>query len=93
MNDKDLKNIYEYMSKRGWELRYLHGVYPDYSEELDSNSAYECVQEMGRRGDWGDFLDTITVDKDKNYQFVFWFYNPDNFFNCMAKWLEVRNES
>ena len=85
MTDKQLKLIYKYM---GW--CHAENIY---TKELDSNRAYECVQEMGRRGDWGDFLDTITVDKDKNYQFVFWFYNPDNFFNCMAKWLEVRNES
>jgi len=105
MKNKQVKLIYTYMR---WDFeRYL---LRDCSHPFDSNTAYECVQEMERKGDWNNnmtsFLNYVFDDayppndfKDAMMSgegFIVMFdkiMNPDNFFNCFAKWLEVRNES
>ena len=105
MTEKDLKRIYEYM---GW-LEESHcrnescpyklneclcPYWQDY-KTLDSNSAWECVQEMERRGDSEKFY-SVPLDKwtkeDPPESYEFWLFNPTNFFNCMAKWLEVKEK-
>ena len=99
MTDKDLKNIYEYM---GWAVKTLKvgsvTHYETYKKVLDSNSAWECVQEMGRKGDWHEFyifmfeqLNNLNVLIDM-HNFALWNNNPTNFFNCMAKWCEAEHE-
>ncbi len=91
MNDKQLKLIYEYM---GWKII-------NYELEFDSNLAYECVQEMERKGDWEDFIyycpsfiwSVLGEEQMTKSNFILWLFNPNNFWNCFAKWLEVRNDT
>ena len=89
MTNKQLKLIYEYM---GWNPKYV-----GFEKRLDSNSAWECVQEMERRGDWLEFSRNAWQDFGSigvTYsQFILWLFNPDNFFTCFGKFLEVRNET
>ena len=95
MTDKQLKLIYKYMLQvEGWEyadyLMYkadglIHRVF-------DSNSAWEVVQEMARKGDREKFeliAYCIWVEhEEKPYEL--WRMNPQNFFNCFSKWLEEK---
>lgn len=84
MTDKQLKLIYDYM---GWWF------YIDSPHIFDSNTAWECVQEMERKGDIKDFyyfIDDVICNKRYIYEYPFWIMNPTNFFNCFAKWLESR---
>lgn len=110
MTGKQLKLIYEYM---GWCSNHKDEYCPDCGYEhtdrddikLDSNLAWEVVQEMERKGDWvGNhksflnyvFDDAFPPDDFDNIMmsgesFLIMFnklQNPTNFFNCMAKWLE-----
>jgi len=100
MTDKDLKNIYEYM---GWSNKFtletttLTGDKISFSTPqtipLDSNSAWEVVQEMERKGDWKEFENKTFAawgDEVRCGFFIQWLYNPTNFFNCFAKFLEER---
>jgi hypothetical protein len=95
VTNDELKAIYEYMKDIKWELfpkpiyvcgKYLYGTKP-----LGSNSAWECVQEMERKGDWNDFLiHCFNVAEKLNW---IWLYNPTNFFDCFGKWcLERRGK-
>lgn len=64
---------------------------------LDSNSAWECVQEMVNKKDWVDFQTKVywsDVVKDiRGIDFIPWLYNPANFFDCFGKWcLERRGK-
>ena len=77
MTDKQLKLIYDYM---GWEESVNDHPYPwGNAKELDSNHAWECVQEMERRGEiisfsdfvWYEYLTNITTSL-----FPFWLMNP-----------------
>lgn len=57
---------------------------------LDSNTAWEVVQEIERKGDWESFV-TFTeyaapIGYDDSY--LKWIMNPENFFNCLVRWLE-----
>jgi hypothetical protein len=104
MIDKELKAIYEYM---GWCLHNTEdGIkYTEYgylcplcntiivNRKLDSNSAWECVQEMERRSHYQDF-EWFWLDEMKKLQVVgsSWIMNPTNFFQCFAKFLEEKEE-
>ena len=94
MIQKNLELIYDYM---GWLEDINDYPYPyGNAKALDSNSAWECVQEMARKADIKDFyyfIDDVICNKYYIYEYPFWIMNPDNFFNCMAKWLEVKNEN
>ena len=64
---------------------------------LDSNSAWECVQEIIKKKHYMPFeiyaAEQWLADKESELQFVFWLYNPKNFFSCFGKWcLERRGE-
>jgi len=59
------------------------------------------VQEMERKEHWDSFFDcskyfwvnTSDIGKDQiDSNYSLWLHNPDNFFVCFAKWLEVLNE-
>lgn len=52
MTEKQLNLIYDYM---GWD-KYVR------SNILDSNDAWECVQEMEKKEDWGEFIDDVYRD-------------------------------
>lgn len=67
-------------------------------QKLDSNLAWECVQEMERkeRGAYHDFLvfsrEIWDREIPENDGFYFWIADPTNFFNCFAAWLEGREK-
>lgn len=107
MTDKDLKRIYMYM---GWCshndicrdgkyfcVRCWKGLSDrvNICSPLDSNTAWECVQEMERKDEsesFDDFYQDEWLEHGGNCpSFTLWASNPDNFFNCMAKWLEVKH--
>jgi hypothetical protein len=78
MTDKELKAIYEYM------------VNAKIDHKLDSNSAWECVQEMEKKGhelEFTIFAGRIWSETPYIMGLYFWLMNPINFFNCFAKWL------
>ena len=97
MTDKDLKNIYEYM---GWSNKFtletttLTGDKISFSTPqtipLDSNSAWEVVQEMYRQSDWEDFVNYCWVEDYVTCQNVMFIMNPTSFFDCLGKWLEKK---
>jgi hypothetical protein len=106
MNDKELKVIYEYMKEvKNWGLRSdpsrLDGYYYN---KLDSNSAWEVVQEMEIRDEFIKFYLYIedfyfkqspfgfNSVEEAHAAFFIWLYNPTNFFNCFAKWLLSKEE-
>lgn len=99
MTEKKLKLIYGYMKEAGWVFdrglpypkngnwEYICGI-----KELDSDSAWEVVQEMERKGEWKEFY---YLSEENNFVDIYnrpdvftWLMNPDNFFYCFAKWLE-----
>jgi hypothetical protein len=96
MTNEQIKLIYEYME---WKINkqspspHLYQVTP-YSKILDSNSAWEVVQEMEKKRDWSKFfVVAFNCFKDvRNFEFTLWLINPDNFFECMAKWLEGKGK-
>ena len=101
MTPEKLKLIYSYM---GWCEKCKFCI-PDHHHNrevcskdkslhlLDSNSAWECAQEIERRGEidsfellFFDMYLKIGVDDSK----LFYQLNPTNFFTCFGKWLEER---
>lgn len=90
MTDKELKAIYEYMEDAGWDS----GIWGEI--KFNSNSAWEVVQEMERKGDWNSFEIFVNDEIWSNIlnrlhiNFTPWLYNPTNFFNCFTKWLEEK---
>ena len=90
MTDTDLKLIYSYMEEAGWLTSGANKDFPEHPIMLDSNSAWECAQEIERRKDDEEFLCFIFEKADTLDCLVWWILNPKNFFNCMAKWLEVQ---
>lgn len=90
MTNKQLKLIYEYM---GWEptiTKWIRDTTTEYDNNFDSNSAWECVQEMERKGDLEKF-DVYSLNEwmyADNNNSNFWIFNPVNFFDCFSKWLE-----
>lgn len=102
MTDKQLKLIYEYM---GWLVSSKDGCPQVFESDdckkhiLDSNTAWEVVQEMWRKEDWTHFA-CFALNDETGMQSEFfdtdcikWIMNPTNFFNCMAKWLEAKQSS
>lgn len=101
MNKKQMKLIYEYMR---WKPYYtVHSDTVVYSTILDSNVAWEVVQELDRRGDWDSFSYEIFREgglhggdveywsnKEVRKDFIPWLFNPDNFFRCLGEFLEQR---
>jgi len=85
MTDKELKAICDYMGQP-WK-----GVIFD-SRQFDSNSAWEVVQEMERKGDLGNFYDFTYGLLLREMDFTFWLMNPCNFFRCFTKWLMSKEE-
>lgn len=60
MTDKEIKLIYEYME---WKPYYCDALDKfAYQKIFDSNIAWECVQEMEKKGDWGEFIDDVYRD-------------------------------
>ena len=53
-------------------------------QKLDSNLAWEVVQEMERKGDDMTFLVSIYTIMPEGRSYIFWLYNPDNFFRCLG---------
>jgi hypothetical protein len=94
MNQEELKLIYSYMQDFDMLWMYCHNGTCEHS--LDSNSAWECVQEMEKRKDYPSFeqkclsiwLKTV-VDLPSEY-FTAWLFNPTNFFKCFAAFLKER---
>ena len=91
MNKKQLKLLYEYMR---WKPYYtVHSDTVVYSTILDSNVAWEVVQELQRKGDVFIFQSFLKEEFNKissnEYLFV-WGRNPDNFFRCLGEFLEQR---
>lgn len=90
MTYEQLKLINEYM---GWYWNpNVQRELPN--RELDSNSAWECMQEIGRKEDGREFyyfIDDMICNKCYIYEYPSWIMNPTNFFNCMAVWLELKN--
>lgn len=105
MKIEQIEKIYKYMEEAGWVFD--KGVpYPKEDgkwgyafevNELDSNAAYKCVQEMERKGDWDNFsvyvtnFFELTLITDVPH-FMLWSYNSTNFFTCMVNWLEEREK-
>jgi hypothetical protein len=97
MTEKQLKLIYEYM---GWKDEEGESVAEDFKiivwsgkkKPLDSNSAWECVQEMYQRSDWEDFVNYCWVEDYVTSQNVMFIMNPNSFFECFSKWLENKTE-
>jgi len=97
MTDKALKLIFEYMKERGWDYTYYthskdEGT-SEYTHPFDSNTAYECVQEMERKGDWDEFIIFYMNEFELSSlsdmpHFMIWSTNPTNFFTYFFKWLE-----
>lgn len=93
MTDNDIKLIYEYME---WKLGYLY--YPDNLRDklqpLDSNSAWECMREMEKRGDrlsfemYSCFEIFDKLDRRIYPSYTFWLMNSENFFPSMSEWLK-----
>lgn len=88
MTDKDLKRIYEYM---GIPNLTVHQHFP-----LDSNSAWECVQEMDRKDDLELFYYNThnlcdEATRLNHAQFQLWLMNPTIFWRYFSKWLELRD--
>ena len=91
------KLIYEYMgwrnTKKDTYCDVCHAIIcTKISHPFDSNSAWEVVQEMERKGDWDKFQVTLwqTYNGMTKNGFVKYCMNPKNFFNCFAKWLEEK---
>ncbi len=95
MNDKQLKLILTYIYGKDYRFKELR-VEKKGNYILDSNLAWECVQEMERKGhseEFDDFYQDEWLEHGGSCKsYTLWSTNPDNFFTCMAKWLEVRNE-
>jgi hypothetical protein len=94
MNQEQLKLIYEYMAKADWGMgKWFIGDWGiNHPFSLDSNAAWECVQEMESREEVDEFMTFVfdtTLGKSGKY-LALWLYNPDNFFNCFSKYLEGR---
>ena len=91
MTSEKLKLIYKYM---GWFFMY---DYPSSPEKLDSNSAWKCVQELTRRGAFTSF-EAFAFEYYEGLQqkpvgnFLTWIFDPENFFDCFASWLEGRSK-
>lgn len=90
MTNKALKLIYGYMDEWGWAYELIDC--PIIHRDLDSNSAWEVVQEMERKGDVDKFMKfagAVYSDSKTSIKYLtILLYNPTNFFNCFAKWLE-----
>jgi hypothetical protein len=64
-------------------------------DEMDSNKAWECVQEMEKQGHADEFetyLYTCWCDAKVLQCQLVWEKNPTNFFSCMGAWLEGRED-
>lgn len=66
------------MNKSG---RYL----PYYIVAFDLNEAGLCVEEMLKRGEWGDFV-TFVEETSENRELCYTW--SENFFGAMAAWLK-----
>ena len=98
MEQKELQCIYEYMGwyktnrARNEKNPYANWIWP----VLDSNTAWECVQEMERKGDSLSFskhsYDVFMNAPANVTNYFLWLYNPTNFFDCFGKWLERRGK-
>ena len=101
MDDKQLKLIYEYMKPMGWNYAYRLGASFDSNRAYEC--MLEMERKGDWNNNMTSFLSYVFDDayppndfKDvmmSREGFIVMFdkiMNPDNFFNCMAKWLEVR---
>lgn len=112
MTNNELKAIAGYMPE--WQYNDSWGLFKKVIRPidkvnpiiLDSNSAWECVQEMERKGDWDSFSWEIYKEgglyggdvvlwsnKEVRKDFIPWLYNPANFFSCFGKWCLERSEN
>jgi hypothetical protein len=83
MTESELNHIYQYMKDTEWLKA---------GSKLDSNRAYECVQEMEKQGHADEFelyYYNMWLEVEGSLQCeMVWSMNPTNFFSCMSSWLE-----
>ena len=99
MTNDELKAVYEYMGWETGEIQTLPCPKCGYMEKRfyfpvnTANAAWECAQEMDRKGDWARFIAFAFVTSSTGDDFTLWLYNPKNFFSCFGKWcLERRGK-
>jgi len=93
MTDKELSLIYDYMGwcsqPNGEMCPYCGYIHNSDDILLDSNTAWEVVQEMERKGDLSkleSFIWDLYVRTNVNGICKF-IMNPSNFWKCFTKWL------
>ena len=90
MTNEDKKIVADYM----WWAQYK---YPSYylntkgdieSHHFDLNDAGLVVQEMQKRGEWQDFVQTAAKIHKLGFhsEVVAWLFNAENFFKAFTEW-------
>ena len=90
MTEQDKQLISEYM---GWELSVYSREYyyiPKNGKVVyfDLNDASLVVQEMQKRGEWQDFVQTAAKIHKLGFhsEVVAWLFNAENFFKAFVEW-------